>query len=155
MGLANHSRWYTSLMNPVAKSFAISSLMALCLPSLKRRRRCFTSLEPDLIFKVCSATSLEMSGMSEGFHAKMSLLVWRKSTSVLSYSEESVVPMRTTLPLEQLGSMRTSLAPSIGLKDLADCLGSGASSATSFLMPTSSLEATIIVVCSQHSTSHS
>ena len=40
--------------------------------------------------------------MSEGFHAKMSLLVGRKSMSVLSYLEESVVPMHTTLPLELL-----------------------------------------------------
>ena len=30
--------------------------------------------------------------------------------------------MRTTLPLEPLGSMRTSLAPSIGSKDLTDRL---------------------------------
>ena len=63
--------------------------------------------------------------------------------SMLSYSEESVVPMRTALPLEPLGSMRTSLAPSTGSKDPANCLGSGASSATSFPMATSSLEATI------------
>ena len=37
------------------------------------------------------------------------------------------MPMRTTLPSEPLGSMRTSLAPSIGLKDLADRLGLGIS----------------------------
>ena len=93
--------------------------------------------------------------MSEGLHAKMSLLARRKSTSALSYFEESVVPMRTTLPLELLGSMRTSLVPSNGLKDPANCLGLGASSTTSFLMAASSLEATIAAVCSQHSTSHS
>ena len=116
---------------------------ALRFPTLKRRRRCFTGLEPGLIFKVCSVTSLRMPGMSEGFHAKMSLLPRRKSTSALSYLEESVVPMRTTLPLELLGSMRTSLVPSIGSKDPADRLGLGASSATSFLRPTSSTEATI------------
>ena len=39
---------------------------------------------------------------------------------MLSYSEESVVPMHTTLPSEPLGSMRTSFAPSTGLKDTAD-----------------------------------
>ena len=111
MGLANHLGWYTSLMNPAAKSFAISSLMALLLSSSKRRRHYFTDVEPGLIFKAYSATSLGMLGMFEGFHVKMSLLVWRKSMSVLSYSEESVVPMRTTLPLEPLGFMRTSLAP--------------------------------------------
>ena len=75
--------------------------------------------------------------------------------SALSYSEESVVPMRTTLPSEPLGSMRTSLEPSIGSKDPVDYLGLGGSSTTSSLMAASSLEATIIVVCSQHSTSHS
>ena len=75
--------------------------------------------------------------------------------SALSYSEESVVPMRTILPLEPLGSMRTSLVPSTGSKDLADRLGSGASSTTSFLMAASFLEATIVAACSQHSTSHS
>jgi len=63
--------------------------------------------------------------MFEGFHAKMSLLARRKPTSALSYLEESVVPMRTTLPLGLLGSMRISLAPSIGLKDMADRLGVG------------------------------
>ena len=63
--------------------------------------------------------------------------------SVLFYLEESVVPMRTTLPSGLPGSMRTSLAPSTGSKDPADRLGSGASSATSFPMAASSLEATI------------
>ena len=74
---------------------------------------------------------------------------------VLSYLEESVVPMRTTLPLEPLGTMRTSLVPSIGSKDSANRLGLGASSVTSFLMVVSSLEATIATACSQQSTSHS
>ena len=75
--------------------------------------------------------------------------------SVLSYLEESVVSMCTTLPLEPLGSMRTSLAPSIGLKDLANHLGWGTSSMTSSLMVASSLEATIAETCLPHSTSHS
>ena len=91
------------MMNLAAKRFAISSPMVLCFPSSKRHRRYFTSLEPRWIFKACSVTSLEMPSMFEGFHAKMSLLAQRKSTSALSYSEESVVPMRTTLPLEPLG----------------------------------------------------
>ena len=95
---------------PLVNSFVISSPMALRFPSSKRRRCYFTGLEPGLIFKACSATSLGMPGMSEGFHAKMSLLARRKLTSALSYSEESVVPMCTTSPLEPLGSMRTSLA---------------------------------------------
>ena len=129
--------------------------MVLRFPSLKRHRCCFTSLEPEQILKVCSATSLGMPSMSEGFHAKMSLLARRKPMSALSYLEKSVVPMRPALPLEPLGSMRTSLAPSIGSKDLADRLGSGVSLMTSSLMAASSLEVTIVTACSQHSTSHS
>ena len=43
------------------------------------------------------------------------------------------------------GSMRTSLAPSTGLKDPAYHWWSGVSSATSFLMAASSLEAMIAV----------
>ena len=128
-------------MNPAANSFAISSPMALRFLLLKRRRRCFIGLEPGLIFKACSVTSLGMPGMSEGFHAKMSLLARRKPMSTLSYSKESVVPMRTALPLEPLGSMGTSLAPSTGSKDLADRLGSGAS----LVIAASSLEAAIAV----------
>ena len=81
--------------------------------------------------------------MSEGFHVKMSLLTQRKSTSVLSYSEESMVPMRTIFPSVLLGSRRTSLYPSASSKDPVDLLGSGASSVTYFLMSTSSSEATI------------
>ena len=131
------------MMNLAAKSFVISSPMVLRFPSLKRHRRCFTSLEPERIFKVCSVTSLRMPGMSEGFHTKMSLLARRKSMSAFSYLEESAVPMCTTLPLELSRSMKTSLEPSAGLKDLIDFLGSGASLATSFLMAASSPEATI------------
>ena len=137
-------------MNPAAKSFAISSPVALQFSSSKRRRCCFTGLEPFLIFKACSATSLGMPDMSKGLHTKMSLLARRKSASTLFYLEKSVVPMRTTLPLEPLGSRRTSLAPSRGSKDPADRLGSGASSTISSLMVMSSLEATITVACSQH-----
>jgi hypothetical protein len=48
--------------------------------------------------------------------------------SALSYLGESEVPMRTTLPSKLLGSMRISLVPSVGLKDLIDHLESGDSS---------------------------
>jgi len=40
-GLANHSGWYTSLMNPVASSFASSFLMASRLSGENRHNRCF------------------------------------------------------------------------------------------------------------------
>ena len=97
---------------------------------------------------------LGMPSISEGFHTKMSLLSRRKSTSALSYSEESMVPMHNILPLELLGSMRTSLEPSADLNDPVDFFASGASSATSSLRAVSSLEATIAVAWPQHSTSH-
>ena len=84
-----------------------------------------------------------MPGIFEGFHTKMSLLPQRKSMSTLSYSEESVVPMRTVLPSELLGSMRTSLEPSVDSNDPVNFLPSGASSMTSSLRVVSSPEATI------------
>jgi hypothetical protein len=77
--------------------------MALHFSLSKRRRHYVTSLEPGLIFKACSGTSLGMPSISEGFHAKISLLARRKLTSTLSYLGESVVPMRATLSLELLG----------------------------------------------------
>ena len=78
----------------------------------------------------------------------MSLLSRRKSTSALSYSGESVVPMRTVFPLELLGSMMTSLEPSADLNDPVDLSASGASSVTFSLRVASSLEATIAVAWS-------
>ena len=102
-------------------------------------RHSFTGLEPRWIFKVCLATSLGMPGISKGFHAKMSLLSRRKSTSALSYSEESAVPMHTVLSVELLGSMRTSLEPSADLNDPVDFFASGIFSATSSLRAASSL----------------
>jgi hypothetical protein len=97
------------LDEPAAKSFAISSPMAVHFSSLKRHRCCLIGLEPDLIFKACWATSLGMLGMSGGIHAKMSLLARRKSMKALSYLGESVVPMSTFLSLELSGMMRISL----------------------------------------------
>src|SRR6185503_8930936 len=60
-GLASHSGWNTSLMNPATRNFCNSSPIA---------RRCFTGLELGQISRECSATSLGMPGMSEGLHAK-------------------------------------------------------------------------------------
>ena len=75
--------------------------------------------------------------------------------SALSYLEESVEPMRTILPSELLGSMRTSLEPSTDSNDPVDFFASGASSVTSSLRAVSSPEATIAMVWPQHLTSHS
>ena len=139
---------YTSLMNLATKSFAISSPMALRFSSSKRRKRCFTSLESGWIFKACSVTSLGMPGISEGFHTKMSLLSRRKSTSALSYSEESATPMCTILPSELLRSMRNSSDPSVDSNDPVDLFASGAPFVTSSLRAASSLQAMIAVAWS-------
>ena len=96
-----------------------------------------------------------MPGISEGFHAKMSLLSRRKSTSALSYSGESAVPIRTFLPSELLGSKRTSLEPSTDSNDPDDFFASGASSTTFSLRVASSSEAMTMDACPHHLTSHS
>jgi hypothetical protein len=86
---------------------------------LKRRRRCFTGFDPDLIFNMCSATSLGIPFMSEGFHANTSRFGLRKSTSALSYLGSSVVPIRSVWPLSETDTSLTSLA---GSKEHAGCL---------------------------------
>ena len=142
-------------MKPDAKSLAISSPMSLRFSSLKRCKRYLTGLEPGLIFKACSVTSLRILGMSEGFHAKMSRLAQRKSTSVPSYLGERAVPMRTVLSMKLSASTRTSLTFSAGSKDLAARFASGAPSALSFSMAVSSSKARVPKASSQLSTSHS
>ena len=104
-------------MNPATNNLEIYSPITLRLSSLKRRRRCFTGLEPGVMFRACSATSLGMPGMSEGFHANMSIFARRKSTSALSYLGVRDVPTLATLALSLLGSSSTSLAFSTGSKD--------------------------------------
>ena len=106
-------------MNPAAKSFCTSSPMALRFSSSNQRRRCFTGLEPAWMSKACSVTSLDMPGMSEGLHANISAFAWRKSTSMASYLLSRVVLTFNVRPLEQLGSIGTSLTISMGSKVLA------------------------------------
>jgi hypothetical protein len=65
-------------MNSAAKSLAIASPMANRFSSSKQHRHCLTGLEPGLIFKACSVTSLGMLGISEGFHARY--LYWREGS---------------------------------------------------------------------------
>ena len=73
-----------------------------------------------------------------GLPRKDVFVVAEKVDGALSYSEESVVPMRAILPSELSGSMRTSLEPSTDSNDPVDFLASGASSVTSFLRAVSS-----------------
>jgi hypothetical protein len=55
----------------------------------------------------CSATSLEMPGMFEGLHAKMSVLAQRKSTSITSYFGSTVELTLNVLPSGAAGSKGT------------------------------------------------
>jgi hypothetical protein len=126
-GLANHSGWNTSLMNPAAINFWISSPMALCFSSSKRRRGCLTGRAPARMSSECSATSLGMPGMSEGLHAKTSAFARRKSTSTASYLGLSSEPIRTCFPALLLGSRGTDLTASAGSKLPAWRFASGTS----------------------------
>ena len=84
-------------MKPAADSLANSSPMVLRLSSSKRRSRCWTGLDPGKMRSSCSATSLGMQGMSDGFQEKVSLLAQRKSTSAHSYLVGSRELIRTVL----------------------------------------------------------
>jgi hypothetical protein len=79
---------------------------------LKRRRRCFTGFDPSLMFILCSATSLGIPFMLEGFHANTLRFSLRKSTSALSYLGSSVVPIRSVRPSSETVASLTSLAGS-------------------------------------------
>jgi hypothetical protein len=115
-GLANHTGWNTSLMNPAAISLWTSLPMALRFSSSKRRRCCFTGRAPARMSSECSATSLGMPGMSEGLHAKISVFAWRKSTSTASYLGSSSEPILTFLLASLLGSRETDLTASAGVE---------------------------------------
>jgi hypothetical protein len=76
---------------------------------LKRRRCCFASFNPDLMFSLCSATSLGIPFMSDGFHANTSRFALRKSTSALSYLGSSAVPIRSVRSSLEMIAFLTSL----------------------------------------------
>jgi hypothetical protein len=46
-----------------------------------------------LMLRVCLVTSWETPGISSGLHANISLLRWRKSTSLLSYLRPKLAPI--------------------------------------------------------------
>jgi hypothetical protein len=79
---------------------------------LKRQRRCFTSFDPGLMFNLCSATSLGIPFMSEGFHANTSRFALRKSMSALFSLGLSVVPILSVRPSSETTASLTSLAGS-------------------------------------------
>jgi hypothetical protein len=103
-------------MNPAAISLWISSPMALRFSSSNQRRGCLMGRAPARMSSECSATSLGMSGMSEGLHAKTSAFARRKSTSTASYLGSSSEPIRTCLEASLLGSRGADLTVSAGQK---------------------------------------
>ena len=77
----------------------------------------------------CSATSLGMPGMSEGLHAKMSVLARRKSKSTTSYLLSSVALTCNALSsnvirvegliLDTFGGFESARVPERGVQGLA------------------------------------
>jgi hypothetical protein len=108
---------------------------------LKRRRRCFISFNPGLMFSLCSATSLGIPFMSEGFHANTSRFALGKSTSALSYLGSSVVPIRSVRPSWEMTASLMSLA---GSKEQAACLDDSGTSWSSDQGSTRSLSEQMI-----------
>jgi hypothetical protein len=84
--------------------------------SLKRRRRCFTGFDPGLMFSLCSATSLGIPFMLEGFHANTSRFTLRKLMNALSYLGSSAVPIQSVRPSSEMTASLTSL---VGSKEQA------------------------------------
>src|SRR3954471_21703058 len=80
-GLANHSEWKISLMNPAASSLAISCPIAFLFSEEKCLRDSFTGLAFGSTRSLCSANSLGTPGISDGFHAKISQFSRRKLMS--------------------------------------------------------------------------
>jgi hypothetical protein len=154
-GLANHSGWNTSLMNPAAISLWISPPMALRFSSSKRRRGYFMGRAPARISSECSATSLGMPGISEGLHAKTSAFARRKSTSTASYFGSSSEPIWTYLRASLLGSRGTDLTASAGSKLPAWRFTSGTSLERHSRSAMRASDSASALVYSTHSTSHS
>ena len=97
----------------------ISSPMALCLSSSKRRKHCLAGFEPRMRRSACSVTSRGMLGMLEGFHAKTLRLARRKSMSSHSYLARSWVPIHTVL-VGSVGSIPTALVSLSGRKAIEE-----------------------------------
>jgi hypothetical protein len=65
-----------------------------------------------LMFNLCSATSLGIPFISEGFHANISRFALRKSTSALFYLRLSVILIRSVRPSSEMTASLKSLAGS-------------------------------------------
>jgi hypothetical protein len=96
-GLASQTGFLHSRMNPVSKSFRISTLMTSLRSFAKRRNFGLTGLAILLTSRECSASSLGTPSISDGVHANMSALSRRKLVSASSYFSPRLSPMTTVL----------------------------------------------------------
>jgi hypothetical protein len=110
---------------------------------------------PARISSECSVTSLGMSGMSEGLHAKTSAFARRKSTSTASYLGSSSEPIRICLEASLLGLRGTDLTVSAGSKLLVWRFTSGASLERLSRSATRASDSARASAYSTHSTSYS
>src|SRR3954469_9922502 len=107
-GFASHLEYLIGRMKPAVSRRCTSSAMARRRSSLKGRSNCLTGRTLGSALSLCSASSLGTPGMSEGFHAKMSLFSRRNSMSAPSYAGLMPVPI-VTVWLELPGTSSTVL----------------------------------------------
>src|SRR3954463_7602703 len=96
-GFSNHSEWKISLMNPAANNLATSCPIAFLLSEENRPRDSLTGLAFGSTCNLCSANSLGIPGILEGFHAKISQFSQRKLMSSISYLGSKSVAMLVNL----------------------------------------------------------
>src|SRR4051812_3680559 len=99
MGLDNHSEWKISLMKPAANNLVTSCPIAFLFSEEKCLRDSLTGLAFGSTCNLCSANSLGIPGVSEGFPAKISQFSWRKLMSSCSYLGSKSVAMLVNLSL--------------------------------------------------------
>jgi hypothetical protein len=119
----DRQQWYTSLIEPVARSFASSFLMASLLSGAKHHSRCFFGVALGSTFRQCSISSLGTPGISAGFHTNMSRLALRKLTSAHSYLSPKLPPIKAVLDGSPSCNWMALMLMSLGLGLTLDWLG--------------------------------
>src|SRR3954471_17096518 len=105
-GLESHLGHLMATMKPVSSSRFTSMAVAFRRSSFIGRSVCLTGRALGSTCNLCSASSLGTPGMSEGFHAKMSLFSRRNSMSALSYA--GVKPVPTMMQWEEAPSLSST-----------------------------------------------
>jgi hypothetical protein len=145
-------------MKPAARSLDNSLPVAQYFFWLKHRGPCLSSLEPSLMFSLCSATSQETPGISAGIQVNMSLFHRRKWTRLLYYLGSKLASICTVLAGSS-ASICTALASSASLKvsDVEGLAGVRRAKGTQRLSTLNSVAmtaeaASLMLSCSQSST---